>query len=1330
MKIKSIKGKLNNKFLVMLLMLIVTFMFSTSLISKSASADFPYDMTVAYQRFLLGTPIDVASDNNEKNTIPVLGHVGSGGLSGDFSYDGLVSTAPEGGKKEAQKFAATMATYSYYGYIKAIPQSVSSIGTGFVNSAMGAVLYFPALLYDVLHIIWQGFISIIMYVNIIPILANVMTGLGVSNDVSQIFGVSIEYLKTIYSVLIEIGFITIIILVVKTFSNGNSINRSAGKKLMGRMVNIAVMPFVVTACAYMMTFLGNNIGDNSNSQTVFSEYFVDSRTWAQNENWAPDPQNTYDTTDISPSKGTYVDTSFDPYSSIPSGDKGNVTLSKSKARIKAINAINGSLGNGLFSSTALVTAFMTQKTYTARDIIDYKGEEHENGTTGQYSNLSSDNVDKLFNFDSHYSLNGGPNQFVDVDESEDSGYQKAKDDYVSGKDNTHLVSSAQAYRDRFIFGAKDSGSKIEDYYKESPSLEQIYMKDISADRKGALSNQSLFLALSTNFNEHGGSYFISIPSNSVLSKVPSFDSNRSNYAEVNLVGNPIVSFFALFGKTCLNLSVTLIGILAIFTVGLLQMNLKPLMAWAKGLTKPDMEYSAAFIVYFAGIIFTMVIIGKSAEILTKILEAISSMAVGVISGLLNKIAGNNPNDASSPMQTQSGNSIAEIISAVPGLVFMYLLIKDPQFRLNAIALMTMPWEWAREVGERLERQASGQFGIGNTLDRNKQKLRNNQALKNMANVNENILGDDGKLKPEYKGLKGFGKQIGMLGAAYTSGTGVGKVYDAAKNVVPNINDILPDKNKGKDVIDRPKLDELGENELQDVKETMDKIHSNSDFNSMTVDAENKAKDAINEFENNPTNENKDKATQAIEDYQKALKNNGYIGESRALNGMASKLGNIEVSTPLNGESKKYVKNVDDGLNHFENADNLSESEQKEVQNAHVALREFKAIPTEGNRKKLVEAMSKAGNIVANSNMSDEDKIRFSKLQNDANKIYITDNAADFTEESGDIKINNNGEAKLQKSGKIKVNSIGNNLDILSSKVPTKHINSIVKQAEESLKNFELNPTSSNLDKLQKRLSIVDKDLDVQLTNKSLTSPEVNKLKDGLKIKSAMSVGQIMMSGNGKPKLTQNGANQADKMIKVLEQVKGKSGKVIANEAKIALNEYKENPSNENIMKVRKATEKVSNVIDTQIKGNNLNKSFGSQLQKELYFNPRLVKEVDDTKNNGLKRTKSRVHMPPTMPTNKFPKDIYQGNKMIDAINEDKIPQMISGLQQSLGSIGTESRIQNVLNGMQKSTTKQEFDVYLNDLSTQLKNISGGEKKNIDINSLNIIIGDLRSTKAK
>lgn len=80
------------------------------------------------------------------------------------------------------------------------------------------------------------------------------------------------------------------------------------------------------------------------------------------------------------------------------------------------------------------------------------------------------------------------------------------------------MSAAQAWRERFIYGTKSTGSKLEAYYSNTPpSSEQVVNAvGTGSENSMSLSDQTMYLVLSTKFNSSGGEYYIAGPARGLI----------------------------------------------------------------------------------------------------------------------------------------------------------------------------------------------------------------------------------------------------------------------------------------------------------------------------------------------------------------------------------------------------------------------------------------------------------------------------------------------------------------------------------------------------------------------------------------------------------------------------------------------------------------------------------------------------------------------------------------------------------------------------------------------------------------------------------------------
>src|SRR5699024_5983649 len=136
----------------------------------------------------------------------------------------------------------------------------------------------------------------------------------------------------------------------------------------------------------------------------------------------------------------------------------------------------------------------------------YGRDDGDGESFGSYYDYANEMKEELVDVDNTYN----PSNSIEKEEAPEGGYVEAIDDYKN--DDDKLIGTPQtAWRDRFIYGAKSSGENIDAYYGESPSIEQME-NEVGKHEESAFSTQSMFLILSTMFNETGGKYSIDAPS--------------------------------------------------------------------------------------------------------------------------------------------------------------------------------------------------------------------------------------------------------------------------------------------------------------------------------------------------------------------------------------------------------------------------------------------------------------------------------------------------------------------------------------------------------------------------------------------------------------------------------------------------------------------------------------------------------------------------------------------------------------------------------------------------------------------------------------------------
>lgn len=658
-------------------------------INNSANADSYYQFGTVYQYFMLYNKSDDVTKDAQKQKVASMGNFGSGGVSGTFSYNDIVNGVSGSKKDTAKKFSSMMATYSTFGYISNFIQGFESI-PGSLMRIVSLILLVPlGFVTDVIGAILPGLINLLAKFNVVVLLGSFFGNLSGVSALAEAIGISKDTMVKFMNTLISFNVAAILIALMITFKHGSSnIDQRGARKLKGRLMTWIGLPLVVFAGAYVI----NSITDLAKQETTLSEgyarYMIDVRNWAYQFNFAPDGNNTNASGGIEMGKnGSFVDLSFNPYTT------------KGGSRIKNINALSSLAGNNaVLKNSTLALMYGTGQYFSASDYIAYVGSKaaEDSMAAGSYYFIANTYSDHLADTKNAYEgnlamkLDGG-------NYTADGPYKSAKDDYIK-KDK--LITSPQiAWRDRFIYGSKTGGAKIDDYYGEAPSWEQVNNTvgtGESANGKNyGLSDQSMFLALSTIFNENGGRYYIDAPARGVMQAKSAFDSNRSQYYSVSMVGNPFFTIPGMMAEPLIEVIALITVVLAVFSIGLVEMNTKPFSAFVKGATLGDFEYPEAFLIYTVGIAGTVIMLVAVPKFLILALKAIGKTLMLPATKA-----------AVTPQASLIAQGTPQLVSCLVSLIVAIMFWKVERFRNGLIDLYTLPWAWAKSSGERLERQAN------------------------------------------------------------------------------------------------------------------------------------------------------------------------------------------------------------------------------------------------------------------------------------------------------------------------------------------------------------------------------------------------------------------------------------------------------------------------------------------------------------------------------------------------------------------------------------------------------------------------------------------------
>lgn len=699
-----------------------------------------YHFGIAYQQYLLGTKSnEIVKDTEDQKVGMGLGSLGSGGVSGKFSYDDMMNKAQgvqneenrERAENGVRRFASTMSTYATFNYFSNRPQSFSAIFSMGGRWIAFVILLLPAFILDVLNLVIPTLIGLIAKLNVISLLADILVD-GINPDtpsgalISNLeeLGITRDGLKNMVQLLFGVLMISILLNIIWILRKPGTVDRGQTSKLKGRLISLLVMPIILGLSAELIGNVMDVTAGSTDASGGFSRYLVDVRSWAYNYNFAPDG-GAGDDADIHKKKGSssYVDLSYNPYTG---GGKSRISdINADSSLVGKTKDENGEETEKAFPNSSLLLTYGSGQTFSAVDYINYKGtansatlygsSDGDGAAYGSYYQHAKDMGNDLVNVEKSFRGSGKENKQEGANENaQDGGYAEAIDDYgVDGEDGKKLKVSPQiAWRDRYIYGAKTDGAKLDEYYGEAPSYEQMNNK-VGMSNRDTFSDQSMFLILSTAFDETGGRYTIDAPSRGIKQKLAQFDSDRSDYYAVSMTGNYLLTLFGLFGRPLMQIVILCAVFTAVMSMGLLEMNLRPLAAWFKGSTLGDLEYVAALAIYAVGIFGTVLFL--------SVMPSIVSGTLGIIPGMIAKtITWIGDLEINTPQSAMVIEGSGELLNLAVSFGFGWLFIKSVTFRKSLIHLMTMPWAWADENGRRLERQASG-GGQGTMIKQNQAK---------------------------------------------------------------------------------------------------------------------------------------------------------------------------------------------------------------------------------------------------------------------------------------------------------------------------------------------------------------------------------------------------------------------------------------------------------------------------------------------------------------------------------------------------------------------------------------------------------------------------------
>lgn len=702
-----------------------------------------YQFGTVYQYYLLSNKDNASASPVGEDATPFIGGaIGSGGVTGSFSYDGITQNTGGKGKdaeqrvKDAKAFSSMMSTYSKFKYFSNHPQGFDAIIPMIGRVIAGVILVPVGLITDSLNDIMKIIATIIIKYNVVAFLASAFLNKGAGDFFTNTLGIARDAVKSMVTALMSFAIIIVLITLMKAMRHGSSnVDRTAMSKMKGRLFMIFLFPTIIAGAGMILNEVGNLSIINSADTPAFSKYLIDDRTWAFDYNFAPNGDSASGKGGFTgkDKNGSYVNLTFNPY------------RKEGADRITAINSHSTIMGGdgknfGAFPNSAIAIAYSLSQSFTAKDYIDYQGTDEAKGSYGYFKgHVDADKNGKNYLKNVNGYINSGldanafqKKSFISwLTSEEKTNYEQAFDDYKSGN-------NIDAWKARFIYGWKDSGSgegdksTLKQYYTAGPSREQVE-SGVGTQGKQSLSDQTMFLVLSSQFNENGGKYALEAPATGIKAAMAQFDSNRADYYSVSMVGNWLITIPAMLIQPIIQIVMFCAVILAVMAIGIVDMNVKPIKTFFKGATLGDIEYGWAFLMYAIGITGTymalMVVPALSIKFMTGVIGGISSAISTTIkpSG-----TGISPEES---LMIWGMPLFAELLFA---LAFALAFFKIPAFREKLMSLYIMIWEWADESAMKFERQADS-GGIGQKLARRHEKEKQERA-DNAKEIAENGLG--------------------------------------------------------------------------------------------------------------------------------------------------------------------------------------------------------------------------------------------------------------------------------------------------------------------------------------------------------------------------------------------------------------------------------------------------------------------------------------------------------------------------------------------------------------------------------------------------------------
>lgn len=614
-----------------------------------------------------------------------------GGNSTDINYSDMIQSSSD--SNEATKFVSSMVTLNTFNYLQTTTMGVGSIAETVSRGSYGAVLWAFGLVNDVVMSLFTGIIGLIAKFNVAVLIGSFIVKTDFVSQLGDALGLTPDVMKDWMNIFTSFILISIVALVGWMLRKGGSnIDQNAYNKLKNKILCFIGLPVVMAAGATIITEVADMTTD-AFSQPVFARYLLDTKSWALKKNFSLSKAKADNIS--AGGKNGYLDLEYNPYSG---GDDSRI------GQISSALWNNSEYNDGSpFPNVNLASAYMHSETYDGTTYLNYETSAQSSGCPGSiYDFVKGKNfpTKDLTNFDKNISSRDHPKSEWDA-LKEEKPISKAKDDYVDDKGDL-LVPKTRVWTDRYIYGAKNRGD-LKSYYAQAPSLEQTFAG--AGGNKGQdyyFSDASMYYILSTRFDDDKGTFFLSTkPTGSTQATISNFDSQRTKYYSVSMVGTPFLTVCIMLTAPLMSIFVFIAVLVCFLQIGIVDMNLKPFRAWVKGSVLGDLEYAMASLYYVLGITATIIMF----TIMPKAVVDVANTLLSAVGDLLSSA-----HASSDVMQTATSamhvKGVLQLLGFPISLTAIILYCKVPKFRERFNEILMLPWIWASTKGQQLEDSVS------------------------------------------------------------------------------------------------------------------------------------------------------------------------------------------------------------------------------------------------------------------------------------------------------------------------------------------------------------------------------------------------------------------------------------------------------------------------------------------------------------------------------------------------------------------------------------------------------------------------------------------------